>query len=72
MPREPEGLRLNVERINEFFEGKELLSVTDVARFERAGRDTIRKRYRWNKFGKMTVMDYARQISVYASDTKRT
>lgn len=64
MAREKEGFRLNLERINEAFPGKELLIATEIARFE--GRDvrTVRKRYKFNQFGEMTKADWARQASV--------
>ena len=37
MPREREGFRDNMERLNEFFPDRDLLSVTDVIRFTGRG-----------------------------------
>lgn len=64
MAREKDGFRVNLERINEVFPDRELLSVSDISRFEGTARDTVRKRYTFNRFGKVTKADYARQVSV--------
>ena len=63
MPREKEGFRLNLERINAAFPGKELISVPEIARYEGKDPRTIKKRYKLNRFGELSKADWARQIS---------
>ena len=64
MSREKEGFRDNLERIDAAFPDKELLTVTDIAKFEGSDRGTVRKRYRFNQFHRITKADWARQVSV--------
>lgn len=64
MAREKEGFRENLMRIDQAFPDKELLTITDIARFEGSDRGTVRKRYRFNAFKMITKADWARQVSV--------
>lgn len=64
MPREKDGYRANLERINEAFPGREVLTKADLVRFEGKNFRTIVKRYKFNAFGEISKADYARQISV--------
>ena len=64
MSREKEGYRLNLERIDKAFPDRELLSPSDIGRFEGTSRHTARRRYAFNKWGKITKADWARQVSV--------
>ena len=64
MSREKEGFRDNLERIDAAFPDKELLTATDIARFEKASRASVMKRYKFNAARRMTKADWARQVSV--------
>jgi len=64
MSREKEGFRDNLERLDAFFPGKEMLTVKDVARFEGCCRQTASRRYRYNAHKLISKADYARQICV--------
>lgn len=57
MPREREGFRDNMERLNEFFPDRDLLSVTDVVRFTGRDRRTVTKffTFRNNYISKVKV-----------------
>lgn len=43
MPREKEGYRDNLERLNEFFPQTELLSIQDLIKFTGRDRSTVKK-----------------------------
>lgn len=64
MSREKEGFRVNLERIDKAFPDRELLSPSDIGKFEGTSPHTVRRRYSFNRFGKITKADYARQVSV--------
>ena len=64
MSKEKVGFRDNLERIDAFFPDKELLSATDIARYEGCHRTTAAKKYRFNASKRITKADYARQVSV--------
>lgn len=51
MAREPEGYRLLLERLNEFFPDKNILTKSDVRRYTGLDRSTIAKRYAIGKNG---------------------
>ena len=65
MPREKEGYRLNIERLNEVFGDHDMLSIAEVAQFCGVSVSTVR-RYGL-KFNSLTrrisKADLARQIS---------
>lgn len=62
MPREREGFRDNMERLNEFFPDRELLSVTDVIRFTGRDRRTVVKFFNFrNNF--ISKVEVARTLS---------
>lgn len=64
MPREKEGYRANMERINALVPDKECLTKADVGRVTGWCYNTVRKRVRFNAFGEITKADFCRQISV--------
>lgn len=64
MSREKEGFRDMMERLNERFPEKELLSIADVSRFLGVSRDTARKYVKLNAARKIAKTDLARQICV--------
>lgn len=64
MPREKEGFRANLARINELVPDRECLRKKDVARITGWNIKTVDKRITWNRFGEVTKADLARQISV--------
>lgn len=64
MSREKEGFRDMMERLNERFPEKELLSLADVSRFLGVSRDTARKYVKLNAARKIAKTDLARQICV--------
>lgn len=43
MPREKEGFRDNLERLNDFFPNMELLSIQDLIKFTGRDRATVKK-----------------------------
>lgn len=57
MPREKEGFRDNMERLNEFFPDRDLLSVTDLVKFTGRDRRTVTKFFPFknNYIGKVEV-----------------
>ena len=62
MPREREGFRDNMERLNEFFPDRDLLSVTDVIRFAGRDRRTVVKFFNFrNNF--ISKVEVARTLS---------
>ena len=64
MSREKDGFRANLERIDKAYPKKELLTVTEIAKFEGCDRGAVKKRYKWNAHGMITKSDWARQVSV--------
>ena len=62
MPRDCEGFRAQMERLNEFFPDCELLSVTDVIRFTGRDRRTVVKLFNFrNNF--ISKVEVARTLS---------
>lgn len=62
MSREKEGFRDNMERLNEFFPNKELLSVTDVVKFTGRDRRTVTRFFSFrNNF--ISKVEVARTLS---------
>ena len=64
MPREKEGYRDNLERLNRAIPERECLRKADVKRFTGWDYKTMAKRLRFNAFGEITKADLARQLSV--------
>ena len=63
MPREKEGYRLNLERINEKFPEREMLRVCDVMSFTGWSRNSVKKRIPFMD-GYISKADLARRITV--------
>ena len=62
MPIEKEGFRDNMERLNEFFPNRELLSITDVVNFTGRDRRTVVKFFNFrNNF--ISKVEVARTLS---------
>lgn len=64
MPREKEGYRDNLERINRVIPDRECLTKSDVKRITGWCRATVVKRLKFNRYGEITKADLARQLSV--------
>ena len=65
IPREREGFRDNLARLQEAFPDKELLTVSDVARYVGADRSTVRRWYKFNATThRISKVDLARAISM--------
>ena len=64
MPREKDGYRDNLERINIIVPDRECLKKADIKRITGWSYDTIVKRLKLNKWGEITKADLARQLSV--------
>lgn len=62
MPREKEGFRNNLERLNEFFPEHELLNVTDLMRFTGRDRRTVTKFFNF-KGNFISKVEAARALS---------
>ena len=62
MSREREGFRDNMERLNEFFVDRDLLSIADVTRFTGRGRDVVKKLFTF-KSGYISKVELARALS---------
>lgn len=62
MPREKEGFRDNLERLNEFFPDHELLNVTDLMRFTGRDRRTVTKFFNF-KGNFISKVEAARALS---------
>ena len=64
MPREKEGYKNNMERLNERF-NHELLTVAEVAEFTGASKNTVRRWFQFHPVTKrISKADLARQISI--------
>lgn len=63
MPREKEGFRANMERINAIVPERECLKKADVRRITGWDYRTMHKRLNFNRFGEITKADLARQLS---------
>ena len=61
MSREKVAFRDLLERLDSAFPQREMLSASDIAKFEGAGRETIKRRYRFNKDKRLLKVDYAHQ-----------
>ena len=63
MPREKQGYRANIERLDLLFPDREILRVVDVMRLTGWSRDTVKRHYR---FAGHTISkaDLARQMSI--------
>ena len=62
MQAEREALQINLERLNEFFPDRDLLSVTDVVRFTGRDRRTVVKFFNFrNNF--ISKVEVARTLS---------
>lgn len=64
MSREKDGFREMMERLNERYPDRELLSISETARFLGVARDTARRHIKFNAAKKVTKVDLARQICV--------
>lgn len=62
MSREREGFRDNMERLNEFFTDRDLLSVADVSRFTGRSRDVVKRLFTF-KSGYISKVEVARTLS---------
>ena len=63
MSREPDGYRLNLERVDAAFD-HEMLSAVEVAAFLGCSKDKARRDFRFNgRTGRISKADLARQIS---------
>lgn len=62
MPREREGFRDNMERLNEFFPSRELLNVSDLVSFTGRNRDVVKKLFNF-KNGYISKVEVARTLS---------
>lgn len=62
MPMEREAYRDNLERIKDCFPTKELLNVSEVARFLGVDRGTVTRRFSF-KTGYISVATLARELS---------
>lgn len=61
MPREKEGYRFNLERLNEFFPDHDLLSVQDVIRFTGRNYRTVKKMFPF-KGSYISKVEFARAL----------
>lgn len=65
MAREKDGYRDNLERLNERFPDRELLTIADVMDFCGISRNTARKWFKFNPTTKrISKADLARAVSV--------
>ncbi len=62
MPREYEGYRSQIERINGIFPGRTTLKVREIASMEGHDPRTIRKRYPFDDNGDISVDCYVRAL----------
>lgn len=62
MALEKEGYRDNLERIVEFFPGKEMLTVGEVSKFLGLDPRTAKKMFKFNDFRYISVASLARQM----------
>ena len=62
MPREKEGFRDNLERLNEKFPDKELLSRCDVADFLGIHRTTVARWFNFSVHGYISKVTLARAL----------
>jgi hypothetical protein len=62
MPREREGFRDNMERLNEFFPNRELLNVSDLVSFTGRNREVVKKLFDF-KNGYISKVEVARTLS---------
>ena len=63
MPREPDGYRLILERLNEWFPDKDMLTYKDCAAFIGCCVRTVKRKIRFNKLlNLVSKSDFARQI----------
>lgn len=63
MPREKLSYRDNLERLNEMFPDKELLTRVDVAKFTGLHRQTVAKWFSFSCHGMTSKATLAREIS---------
>ena len=60
--REKEAYRDLLERLDAAFPKRELLSASDIAKFEGSARETVARRYKFNQHKRLLKVDYARQV----------
>lgn len=63
MPREKEAYRDNFEDLLNFFDGKRVLTITDVCNYTRHSYRWVKKRYPFTKQGDISVATLARALS---------
>lgn len=65
MAREKDGYRDNLERLNEMFPDRELLTIADVMDFCGVSRNTVKKWFKFNPTTKrISKADLARAVSL--------
>ncbi len=63
MAREKEGFRDNLERLDSFFPGQELLNLKDVAKFLGIDPRSAKKFFSFSKFNYISKVLLARELS---------
>lgn len=63
MPREKEAYRDNFEDLLQYFEGRRVLTVSDVARYTGHSYKWVKKKYPFDKTGDISIATLARALS---------